>query len=85
MKAWILIHSEGEPADLARRLKAVPGVAEADAITGPYDVIASCEADDLRSLAESITRIQTLEGVLKTTTRVVISPTAEVPALARAA
>ena len=39
--AYILIQTEvGKAADVATQVRAVPGVAEADDVTGPYDVIA---------------------------------------------
>ena len=44
-------------------------VTDVDTVTGPFDVIAMVEADDLNALASCITgSIQTVAGVKRTTT-----------------
>jgi len=53
---------------------AIPiGVLAADAITGDYDVVASVEVRDLTELRTAMAAVQSLEGVLKTTTCMVLS------------
>jgi DNA-binding Lrp family transcriptional regulator len=48
-------------------------VITADSVTGPYDVIALLEADDLDHLATAITDdIQQVDGVQRTTTCLVV-------------
>jgi AsnC-like helix-turn-helix protein len=48
MVAYILVHTEvGVIGDVAGEIAAIKGVMSADAVTGPYDVIARAEADSL--------------------------------------
>ncbi|GBD11375.1 hypothetical protein HRbin23_01038 [bacterium HR23] len=47
----------------------IPGMRSVDAVTGPYDVIAVLEADDLNVIGQTVTeRIHTVSGVLRTVT-----------------
>ncbi len=49
-------------------------VLSADAVTGPFDVIALLESDDLDRLGRGVTEgIQRLQGVQRTTTCLVIT------------
>jgi DNA-binding Lrp family transcriptional regulator len=75
VKAYVLINaSPGRSLDLAARMRAVPGIQDADAITGEYDIIAVGEAADVQALgALVVNHIQKLEGVFKTTTCLVIT------------
>ena len=70
MRAYVLINaSPGLGLELARRLREVSAIKDADAITGQYDVIAICEAVDVNELGRLIVgEIQKVEGVFKTTT-----------------
>lgn len=70
MRAYILINATpGHAIELAERLRKVPAIKDADAITGEYDIVAVCEAEDLSALGALIVgEIQNLEGVFKTTT-----------------
>jgi uncharacterized protein with GYD domain len=77
MKAYLFITVDGEATRIAAALRGLPGVVDADATTGDIDVIAACEADDMRVLNQTVARIRLQEGVIRTTTTVVISPTAE--------
>ena len=76
MRAYVLINaSAGRTLDLAKRLHDVPGIKDADAITGEYDIIAVCEAQSMQELSTLIVgEIQKLEGVFKTTTCLAITP-----------
>jgi DNA-binding Lrp family transcriptional regulator len=50
-------------------MQGVNGITAADAITGEYDVIAVCEADDVNSIGQMIVdKIQKIDGVFKTVT-----------------
>jgi len=51
----------------------VAGVLSADAITGDYDIIASVDVKDLTELRKAMAGVQALDGVLKTTTCMVLS------------
>ena len=74
MKAYMFINSmRGQSLALTRSIRSVDGVLSADAITGDYDVIASVEVKDLAELRTAMAGVQGLEGVLKTTTCMVLS------------
>ena len=69
MKAYMFINSmRGQSLALTRAIRGVGGVLAADAITGDYDVIASVEVRDLTELRTAMAAVQSLDGVLKTTT-----------------
>lgn len=75
VKAYVMINaSPGRSLDLAAKMRSVPGIQDADAITGEYDIIAVGEAADVEALgALVVNHIQKLEGVFKTTTCLVIA------------
>jgi len=53
--------------------KKIRNVIEAEEVTGPYDAIVSVKADNLRRLAkEIIPSIYKIDGVIDTTTAIVI-------------
>lgn len=68
--AYILIQTEvGKAADVATQVRAVPGVAEADDVTGPYDVIARAEADSIDELGRLVvSKVQMIDGITRTLT-----------------
>jgi DNA-binding Lrp family transcriptional regulator len=70
MKAYVLINaSPGRALEVAQKMQGVRGITAADAITGEYDVIAVCEADDVNSIGQMIVdNIQKIDGVFKTVT-----------------
>jgi DNA-binding Lrp family transcriptional regulator len=70
MRAYVLINaSAGKTIEVARALQGVPGITNADAITGEYDVIATVEAPDVAGIGSVIVeRIQKIDGVFKTVT-----------------
>jgi DNA-binding Lrp family transcriptional regulator len=70
MKAYVLINaSPGKAHEVAQRMQGVEGITAADAITGEYDVIAVCEAEDINSIGRMIVdNIQKIDGVFKTVT-----------------
>lgn len=75
MKAYVLINAvAGKALDVAEKVRKVPGVSHADAITGKHDVIASFEAGDLAVVGSLIVdQIQKIDGVRKTVTCIVIN------------
>ena len=75
MKAYVLINtSPGKALEVARRMQGQSGITAADAITGEYDVIAVCEAEDVGGIGQLIVdKIQKIEGVFKTITCLVIT------------
>jgi DNA-binding Lrp family transcriptional regulator len=72
--AYILIQTEvGVIGDVSGDVAAIKGVASADGVTGPYDVIARAEANDLDELGRIVIRqIQDVPGVTRTLTCPVI-------------
>ena len=74
VKSYVLIETEvGTAKATAEHLKRIDHsdakVLTVDTVTGPYDVIAQLEADDLNKLGTCITQaIQTVPGVKRTTT-----------------
>ncbi len=69
-RAFILIETQvGRVRQVAEGLRAIPGVIYADAIAGPYDVIALVEVSDMREMADLITtKVQGIRGVERTIT-----------------
>jgi DNA-binding Lrp family transcriptional regulator len=63
----------GQSLALTKAVRDVPGVQEADAITGDYDIVASVQARDLADLREIMAGVQAISGVLKTTTCMVLA------------
>ena len=74
VKSYVLIETEvGTAKAVADHLKDIhykdATVTQVDTVTGPFDVIAQLQADDLNKLGSCITEaIQTITGVKRTTT-----------------
>lgn len=70
VNAYILIQTEvGKAAAVAAEVRAVVGVAEAEDVTGPYDVIVRAEAETVDDLGKLVVaRIQSVEGITRTLT-----------------
>ena len=70
VQAYILIQTEvGTAKAVATAIAALDGVAQAEDVTGPYDVIVRAEAksvDDLGKLV--VARIQGIDGITRTLT-----------------
>ncbi len=68
--AYILVQTEvGKAAEVAVHIGSIPGVTQADDVTGPYDVIVRAEAanvDDLGRLV--VAQIQAVAGITRTLT-----------------
>ena len=73
IKAFILIDtSPGKAREVAHKIREVPGVSSAHAVTGPHDIIAVAEAADVSSLGELVVhRIQSVPGVNRSLTSIV--------------
>jgi len=63
----------GQSLALTRSIRGVAGVTGADAITGDYDIVATVEAKDLAELRTTMGGVQAIDGILKTTTCMVLS------------
>lgn len=74
VRAFVLIQTEvGRAADVAERLRSIPGVVNADDVTGPYDIIAQAEAGNVDDLGRIVvSRVQLIEGITRTLTCPVI-------------
>jgi DNA-binding Lrp family transcriptional regulator len=78
MRAYVLIEAAvGKANDIAKGVGKVKlsdaKVVSVDAVTGPFDVIALLESDDLDKLGRAITdAIQQVDGVQRTTTCLVV-------------
>lgn len=73
----IFIHMNTMPGlmwDIAARARKVDGVKLSYAVTGVSDVIVYAEIDDYKESSQLIATIQSIEGVLKTQTSIVIPP-----------
>jgi DNA-binding Lrp family transcriptional regulator len=68
--AYILIQTEvGKAAAVASEISGIAGVATAEDVTGPYDVIVRAEADTVDQLGQLVVaRIQNVEGITRTLT-----------------
>jgi len=68
--AYVLIQTDvGKAAQVALHVAAIDGVAVADGVTGPYDVIARVEAPSMNDLGRMVVRdIQQIEGITRTIT-----------------
>jgi DNA-binding Lrp family transcriptional regulator len=74
MKAYMFINAlHGQSLKVTTTIRAVPGVDEADAITGDYDVVATIDARDLAELRGILAGVQAVAGVIKTTTCMVLA------------
>ena len=70
VRAYVLIQTEvGKAADVATAIAAIDGVTAADDVTGPYDVIATAEADTVDDLGKMVvSRVQLIDGITRTLT-----------------
>ncbi len=70
VSAYILIQTEvGKAADVATKVAEIKGVAAAEDVTGPYDVIVRAEARNVDELGKMVvSRIQAVEGITRTLT-----------------
>ena len=72
--AYIFIETiQGKSKTVASEVSKIAGVKTAHTVTGPYDVIVYVEAESIKNLGDFIvSRIQSIPGVLRTLTNVVI-------------
>jgi len=71
--AYILIKiAPGKSRSITEQLSKIEGVRTAHPVTGMFDIIAYLETTDINNLTGTVrTRIQTLDGVLRTHTAIV--------------
>jgi DNA-binding Lrp family transcriptional regulator len=70
VSAYILIQTEvGKAAQVTEQVRGIGGITAVDPVTGPYDVVARAEADDLDQLARgTVMPMQEIEGITRTLT-----------------
>ena len=68
--AYILVQTEvGKAAQVAKDIIDITGVLQAQAVTGPYDVIVRAEARNIDELGKLVvTRVQAVDGITRTLT-----------------
>ncbi len=69
-KAFVLIETAvGKTKAVVTSLKKIEGVKTVDTVTGPYDVIAIVEAENLNDVGDIITgKIHAIDGISRTVT-----------------
>ncbi|MDH5783152.1 MAG: Lrp/AsnC ligand binding domain-containing protein [Candidatus Bathyarchaeota archaeon] len=71
MQAYILISTDpGKPWEVAESTLQIEGVKVAQAVTGPFDVVAFVEFTNIDELAKLLEKIHSINGVLKTQTAI---------------
>ena len=70
VQAYILVQTEvGKASDVARQIRAIAGVTEAEDVTGPYDVIVRARAEDVDELGKLVgAQIAAVQGITRTLT-----------------
>ena len=72
---YLLVEMEiGKLDDVLRRLRAVPGVAEVEAVTGPFDLIVKVQAPQINEALDTVVhKIRLIPGIKSTETLVTVS------------
>ena len=70
VQAYILIQTEvGRAANVAAEISSIPGVTQAEDVTGPYDVIVRAQAGNVDELGKLVVaQIQAVQGITRTLT-----------------
>ncbi|MFB7933532.1 MULTISPECIES: Lrp/AsnC family transcriptional regulator [Streptomyces] len=70
VQAYILIQTEvGKASTVAETISKIPGVVQAEDVTGPYDVIVRAQADTVDDLGRLVVaRVQQVDGITRTLT-----------------
>jgi DNA-binding Lrp family transcriptional regulator len=73
-KAFILIETAvGKNREVVSNIQQLKGIKSAESVTGPYDVIAVIEADNMTEIGDVITaKLHTIDGVSRTVTCLVV-------------
>jgi DNA-binding Lrp family transcriptional regulator len=69
-KAFILIETAvGKNKEIVSNLRRIKGITSVDYVTGPYDIIAIIEAENLNDIGDLVTQdILPIAGITRTTT-----------------
>ncbi|MFI5619312.1 Lrp/AsnC family transcriptional regulator [Streptomyces sp. NPDC051567] len=70
VQAYILIQTEvGKASSVAESIGRIPGVIQAEDVTGPYDVIVRAQAETVDELGRMVVaKVQQVEGITRTLT-----------------
>ena len=69
VEAFLLIQCDmGTGPTVTGEIRKVPGVVLAHYVTGPYDLVARVEAEDLGNLSKWVDEVQLVPGVTRTMT-----------------
>jgi DNA-binding Lrp family transcriptional regulator len=69
VEAYLLIQNDmGSGPRVAEGVRAVPGVVLVQSVTGPYDVVARVQAEDLDALSTLVDQVQRVPGITRTMT-----------------
>jgi len=70
VEAFVLIQAGvGLASQVVQAVSAIQGVRSADVVTGPYDAVASVEAETMDALGRLVvSKIQAVEGIARTLT-----------------
>ncbi|MFJ4469382.1 Lrp/AsnC family transcriptional regulator [Streptomyces sp. NPDC089424] len=70
VQAYILIQTEvGKASTVADMISKIPGVIQAEDVTGPYDVIVRAQADTVDDLGRMVVaKVQQVDGITRTLT-----------------
>ena len=70
VSAYILIRTEvGKAGHVTDMVRGIDGIVSVDPVTGPYDIVARAEAQDLDLLAKgTVMPMQELDGITRTLT-----------------
>lgn len=75
VQAYILVQTVvGKAAEVAAEIRAIPGVALAEDVTGPYDVVVRAESANVDELGQLVVaRVQSVAGITRTVTCPVVN------------
>ncbi|WKX72815.1 Lrp/AsnC family transcriptional regulator [Streptomyces sp. P1-3] len=70
VQAYILIQTEvGKASTVAEVIAEIPGVIQAEDVTGPYDVIVRAQAETVDELGRMVVaKVQQVDGITRTLT-----------------
>ncbi|MEU7722330.1 Lrp/AsnC family transcriptional regulator [Streptomyces tibetensis] len=70
VQAYILIQTEvGKASVVAETIGKIPGIIQAEDVTGPYDVIVRAQADTVDDLGRMVVaKVQQVDGITRTLT-----------------
>lgn len=74
VQAYILIQTDmGKASAVSAAVREMPGVTDADDVTGPYDVVVRVESDNVDELGRLVlSKIQKVPGIVRTQTCTII-------------